>query len=63
MNATYTNNDGVPEAIYIDGGTVSAIAKNAITVYTSTGKTISLEPGEAVTVTYSVLPVLNRDRK
>ena len=60
---TYTNNDGVPEAIYIDAGTVSVITKNAITVYTSTDKTVWLEPGETVTVTYSVLPTMNKDRK
>jgi len=60
---TYTNNDSVPEAVYIDAGTVSAIAKNSITVYTSTGKMVWLEPGEAVTVTYSSTPTMNKDRK
>ena len=60
---TYTNNDGVSEAIYIDAGTVSAIAKNSITVFTSTGKTVWLEPGESTTVTYTVVPTMTKDRK
>ena len=60
---TYTNNDSVSEAIYIDAGTVSTIVKNGVTVFTSTGKTVWLEPGESVTVTYTGLPTMKKDRK
>ena len=60
---TYTNSDGVSEAVYIDAGTVSSIAKNSNTIFTSTGKTVWLEPGESVVVTYTVLPTMMKDRK
>ena len=60
---TYTNNDNVPEAIYIDGGTVSDIKKNGTTIFTSTQKTIWLEPGESITVTYSQVPTMRKDQK
>ncbi len=60
---TYTNNDSVPETVYISGGTVSAVAKNSITVYATTNVGVFLMPGEAVTVTYSSVPTMNKDRK
>ena len=64
---TYTNNDGVPEVIHIDGGTITTVAKNAITLYSFGGTAarcaVWLEPGEAVTVTYTVVPTVNKDRK
>lgn len=52
-----------PEAVYISGGTVSAIAKNGRTIFAATQATVMLEPGEAVTVTYSVTPTMEKDRK
>lgn len=51
------------EALYITGGTVSAIVKNAVTVFTSTPATIFLEPNESLTVTYSSAPTMNKDVK
>jgi len=58
---TYTAG-GTPETVYISGGTVSAVAKNSITLFTTTNCNVNLEPGEAVTVTYSVAPTMNKDR-
>lgn len=52
-----------PEAIYATGGTVSSIVKNGVTIFTSTPATISLEPNESVTITYSSAPTVNKDVK
>jgi copper-binding protein NosD len=67
---TYTNNDGVPEAVYItpgSGGTISQIAKNAVNLLNANlagQATVWLEPGEAVTITYATATaVMNKDRK
>lgn len=60
---TYIAADYVAEAVYISGGTVSAIAKNSVTLFASTDKTVWLEPGESVTVTYSAAPTMTKDRK
>ncbi|TMP97067.1 MAG: hypothetical protein E6L09_13950 [Verrucomicrobia bacterium] len=60
---TYTNKDGVPEVIYITGGAVSAVAKNGVTIFGAGPCTIYLDPGEAATVTYSIAPAMNKDRK
>ncbi len=60
---TYTNADGVREAVYITGGTVSDIAKNSTTIFGATEATVWLEPNEAVVVTYSSAPTMNKDRK
>ncbi len=59
----YTNNDGVPEAIYIVGGTISHVKKNSTNLFTTTNVTVWLEPGESVTITYSSAPSMFRDRK
>ena len=59
----YTNYDGVPEAVYIAGGTVSQVAKNSVNLFTTTNVTVWLEPGESVTVTYSSTPSMFKDRK
>ncbi len=60
---TYQNADSVPEAVYIDGGTVSDISRDAMTVFTGTPALVWLEPRESVTVTYSAPPTMKRDRK
>lgn len=60
---TYVNNDGVPEVVYIVGGIVSQVAKNAVNLFTTTNVTVWLEPGESVTVTYSTTPSMFKDRK
>jgi hypothetical protein len=58
---TYTAG-ATPETVYISGGTVSVVAKNSITLFTATNCNVNLEPGEAVTVTYSAAPTMNKDR-
>lgn len=60
---TYTNNDNVPEAIYINGGTVTDITKNGVSVGIVSDRTILLEPTESVTVTYTTAPSIIKDRK
>jgi hypothetical protein len=64
---TYTNNDGVDEYVTIDGGTVTTVAKNSITLYSFGGAAarcgVWLAPGEALTVTYTGAPTMNKDRK
>ena len=64
---TYTNSDGVPEEVHIDGGTITTVVKNAITLYSFGGTAarcaVWLEPGEALTVTYTGAPTMNKDRK
>ncbi len=60
---TYTNNDGIPEAIYINGGTVSNISKNGSTIFNQTNATVYLLQGESVVVTYTVVPFMAKDQK
>ncbi len=63
---TYTNNDGVPEAVYIFGGNITTpfVQKNGVTVYQAGGGTVWLESGESVTVTWTTTaPTMNKDRK
>lgn len=63
---TYTAGP-TPEYVTIDGGTITTVVKNAITLYSFGGTAarcgVWLEPGEAVTITYTVAPVCNKDRK
>ncbi len=58
---TYANNDGVPEAVYITGGTVTGITKNGISL--GVLATVFLEPAEQITVTYTVTPNMFKDQK
>lgn len=58
---TYTAGH-TPEAIYVIGGTVSAINIDGSTVQNTTGSTINLVPNEVMQVTYSVLPTVLRKR-
>ncbi len=60
---TYTNQDNVPEILYVSGGTVSGVTKNALAVASATNCAVQLDPGEAMTVTYTVLPTINKDRR
>ena len=60
---TYVNTDNVTEVIYIDGGVVSEIAKDSTRLFTSTGKGVSLDPGESLIVTFSQTPSMVRDRR
>lgn len=59
---TYTAGNR-PEVVYIKGGTVSAIAKNSRTLLSASPGTVYLEPGEAITVTYSSAPTMEKDVK
>jgi hypothetical protein len=59
---TYTAG-ATPEAVYIRGGTVSDVSKNGRTLFVASPATVMLEPGEAVVVTYSAAPTMERDRK
>lgn len=56
---TYTAGHS-PETVYIDGGTVSSIATGGQTMFTATGKTVTMGPNETVTVTYTVLPGMKK---
>ena len=59
---TYANRDGVPEAVYIAGGSVSQISKNGTVIFTSTPATVWLEPDESVTVVHLDPPQMTKDR-
>ena len=64
---TYTNVGGVPQMVYVDGGTVTTVVKNGVTVFSfgaaAARAAVALEPNEAVTVTYTVAPTMNKDSK
>jgi len=60
---TYVNDDGVSEAIYITGGTVSNISKNNESIFASSPATILLDPGDSLTVTHADPPRIVKDRK
>jgi hypothetical protein len=53
-NAGGTNN----VEVYVDAGTVSSITVNGGAIFTSTGKTYTLQPGESSVVTYTVVPTM-----
>jgi len=59
---TYTNRDGVPEAVYIEGGVISQISKDGTVLFTAAPATVWLEPDESLTVTHSDPPIMVRDR-
>lgn len=64
---TYTAGN-TPEVVYLAGGTVSNVTKNAISIATalnaSTPLPIALDPGESFVVTYTVAPTIAvADRK
>ncbi len=50
------------EVAYIFGGTVSTVQKNGHTLAQSSPCTVPLDPGQGVTITYSVLPTVSIDR-
>jgi hypothetical protein len=63
----YVNNDGVAEIIHIDGGAVTTIVKDGVTLYNFAGAAarcgIPLEPGESLTINYTTAPTCTKDRK
>lgn len=52
---TYTAGP-LPETIYINGGTVSLVAVNGLGVFQSSNVTVSVQPNNPVTVTYTAAP-------
>ncbi|MBA2276912.1 MAG: hypothetical protein H0W06_04040, partial [Chloroflexia bacterium] len=50
-----------PEVLYVVGGSVSGITKNDMRL--PTNGAIDLEPGESISITYSIAPILMRERK
>ncbi len=54
---TYTN-WGSPKVLYITGGTVSAVVQNGVTRFTTTGCTITLQPDDTFSVTFSATPTI-----
>lgn len=62
---TWTNTNGVNTQVFMSGGTVSAIAYNggAISGTLAGTVTVILQPGETVTVTYAVAPVIFKFKK
>lgn len=60
----YTNSGDFDMTAVVTGGTVSAVAftrdgTNFYTVATATNASVTLNPGDSVRITYSVLPTLN----
>src|SRR5207245_347838 len=60
---TYANRDGAPEAVYINGGTVSEISKDGRVLFTSAPATVWLDPDESVTVTHLEPPQMLKDMR
>ena len=54
----YTNT-GSPKLLNISGGTVSVVAQNGVTLFTATGCTVTLQPGDTFSVTFSTAPTIN----
>jgi hypothetical protein len=57
---TYTAGTS-PETVYIDGGTITSVTKGGVTIATTTGRAIQLEPNESIVVTYSAAPTMTKD--
>ena len=54
----YTNT-GSPKELIVTGGTVSVVAKNGVTLFTSTGCTVTLQAGDTFSLTFSKAPTIN----
>ncbi len=54
----YTNS-GSPKELIITGGTVSAVAKNGVTLFTATGCTVTLQPEDTFSITFSQAPTIS----
>ena len=59
---TYTNTTNVDNLVSIAGGTVSTVVKNGFAIYGTTDCSVYLSPGQSVTVTYSVIPLMYADQ-
>lgn len=47
------------ETVYIRGGTVSSIVQGAMTLFSSTDKSVHLGPNESIVITHSSAPILS----
>ncbi|GEM_PF-5828167 len=56
---TYTNKDGVPEAVQVSGGAVRAITKDGQTLVPYP-LLVDLDPGESITIEYTAAPTIKR---
>ena len=54
----YTNT-GSPKLLDITGGTVSSITQNGVQLFTSTRHSITLQPGDTFSITFSKAPTIN----
>ena len=53
---TYPNTTGQTVQVTINGGSVSLVQRNGAGLFTQTGVTVILEPGDTIAVTYGVAP-------
>lgn len=54
----YTNT-GSPKELDISAGTISVVAQNGVPLFTSTNYTVTLQPGDTFSVTFSTVPTIN----
>ncbi len=54
----YINTES-PKVLNISAGTVSVIAQNGVTLFTATGCTMTLQPGDTFSVTFTITPTIN----
>jgi len=56
---TFTNTFGFPVMALVQGGTVSAVTYNGLTVASTTNVAVPMQAGDSITITYSSAPSLN----
>ncbi len=54
-----TNIYGETAMVYISGGTITAIVINGVTVLTTTNHCVMVQPGDTISITYTVAPTWN----
>jgi parallel beta-helix repeat protein len=54
----YTNT-GSPKVLNITAGTVSIVAQNGVTLFTTTNCAVTLQPGDTFNITFSITPTIN----
>lgn len=59
---TYTNATTSREVVYVAGGTITQTFLNAQTILGNGNQTVMLQPGESITVQYTVLPTMQRKK-
>jgi hypothetical protein len=53
------NTTGQVAEVSINGGTVSLVRRNSVSLFTTTNVTVILEPGDSITLNYTVAPGWN----